>query len=117
MATARTTVGGLAAGRKLAASLNHVYLVVTITRCVHVADDAGRPPSAAELDSDAAQLDADAWALWNHLQFLWRSDLLFTLCDGVFWDGLRTLGPSGGCGGWTLAVHVVLDGYEETIST
>jgi hypothetical protein len=111
------TAGGLAAGRKVAASVNHVYFAVTITRCVHVPDGDGNPPTSDELEADAAQMNADAWVLWNHLQNLWRSGDLFTFCDEVFWDGLRPLGPSGGCGGWTLFIHISLDGYQEASSS
>lgn len=105
--------GGLTAGRRLAGSVNWVYLAVTIMRCVPMSDSAGTPPSAEDLDAAAEQLDADAWALWNHIPNLWRAGLLFTLCGEVFWDAMRPLGPSGGCGGWVLGLHVSYDGYQD----
>ena len=109
--------GGLSEGRKLAASVTHVYLTVTIQRCVHMPDQDGNPPLEADMEGDARQMDADAWALWNHIWFLWRSGALFTICDEMFMDGLRLLGPSGGCGGWTLDIHISLSGYEEAASS
>lgn len=114
---APTEPGGLAAGRREAGSINHIYLVVTSVRCAPGPDARGNPPSVADLTASAEQLDADAWALWNHLQNLWRAGDLFTLCGGVFWDALRPLGPSGQCAGWTFSIHVTLDGYEEAIAS
>ena len=114
---AATGPGGLSTGRKIAAKINHVYLTTTITRCFPMPDSKGDPPPIAEIEAASRQIDADGWALWNHLYNLWRGDQLFTLCGEVFWDSLRPLGPSGGCAGWTLAIHVSLSGYEETFST
>jgi hypothetical protein len=70
-----------------------------------------------ELAAASEQLNADGWALWNHLYNLWTAGLLFTVCDEVFWDFLRPIGPSGGCAGWVLGIHISLDGYNETFST
>jgi hypothetical protein len=109
--------GGLATGRQIAAKINHVFLIVTITRCYPMPDDQGTPPSPDDIQAAAEQLNADGWALWNHLYNLWRADQLFTLCDEVFWDALRPLGPAGGCAGWVLGIHISLDGYEEAIAT
>jgi hypothetical protein len=91
--------------------VNVVSLVATSTRCLPV----GEPPSALDLQASAEQLNADGWALWNHLYNMIRADLLFTLCGEVFWDGLRSINPQGGCGGWTLSLRVQLDGYEEIL--
>lgn len=95
---------------------NYVGLTVTIGRCIPVGGDQGLPPSSEELDDAAAQTNADAWALWNHLYGLWCAGLLFSMCGGVFWDGMRALQPSGGCGGWVLALRVSLDGYDDVSS-
>lgn len=111
------TQSGLAAGRKITMKLNHVFLAVTISRCYPVADSKGNPPSIAEVQGATEQLDADGWALWNHLYCLWTSGDLFTFCDEVFWDSLRPLGPSGGCAGWVLGIHMSLDGYNDCVSS
>jgi hypothetical protein len=65
----------------------------------------------------AEQLNADAWALWTHIFNLLHAGLLFETCGEVHWDGLRSFGPQGGCGGWTMQLRVSLDGYEEVLST
>lgn len=94
---------------KQGARRNLVTLVVTITRC-HDLDVI--PPPIAVLNATAEQMNADGWALWNHLWNLMRSGDLLTLCDEVFWDGLRALTPSGGCGGWVLILRGAYEGYE-----
>jgi len=102
--------GGLAAGRKIGGSINHVGLTISITRCQPQTADT---PPADSLQAVAEQTNADVWALWNHLQSLWRSGDLFKLCGEVFWDGARAIQPSGGCVGWTLGIRVSLDGYTD----
>jgi hypothetical protein len=92
--------------------VNTVGLVATATRCL---PSEGEPPSAVDLSASAEQVDADGWALWNHIYNLIRADQLFTLCGEVFWDGLRSINPQGGCGGFTLNLRVELEGYEETL--
>jgi len=109
--------GGLPQGRRIAGKINHVGLAVSIARCYPGPDEAGNPPSVDEQQEAARQIDADGWALWNHLYNLWRADLLFATCKEMFFDSLRPLGPSGGCAGWVLLIHISLDGYEETLST
>jgi len=109
--------GGLAEGKKCAARKTLIGLQVTITRCIPVMGEGEEWPTAADMEASAAQLNADAWALWNHLYNLVCADQLFTLCGEVFWDGLRSIAPSGGCGGWVLNLRVTLDGYEETITS
>ena len=66
--------------------------------------------------SPTQQIAADGWALRNHLLNMIRSDELFSMCDEVFWDGLRFVNPQGGCAGWTLNLRVQLDGYEESLT-
>jgi len=105
--------GGLAEGKKCAARKTVVTMQVTITRCIPVIGDDGEWPLPSEMEDAAAQLNADAWALWNHLYNLICSGQLFTLCGEVFWDGLRSMNPQGGCGGWVLTLRVTLDGYAE----
>jgi len=95
--------------------VNTVGLVATATRCIPVISDSGNPPPVEEMEAAAEQIDADGWALWNHIYNLIRAEALFTLCGEVFWDGLRSINPQGGCGGFTLALRVELEGYEETL--
>ena len=91
-----------------------ITLVARIIRCVDTGTD-GRPPDPTSLQESAEQINADGWALWNHLYNMVRADQLFMLCGEVFWDGLRSITPSGGCGGWNLFLRVELDGYEEVL--
>lgn len=104
--------GGLQAGKKCAARLAEVALVITITRCIPTMDDGGQWPDPEEMELAAAQTNADAWALWEHIYFLVCSEALFSLCKEVFWDGLTALLPQGGCGGWVMNLRVTLDGYD-----
>ena len=93
--------------------INVVTLVARILRCVTTEmsrDNIG--PDTTALQEDAAQINADGWALWNHIYSMVRAGELFMLCGEVFWDGLRSVTPSGGCGGWNLVLRVELDGYE-----
>jgi hypothetical protein len=91
------------------ASVITIGLVVTITRCVP-----GQPePPVSDFLEPTQQVEADGWALRNHLRGMIQSGELFSICDEVFWDGLRKVNPQGGCAGWTLNLRVQLDGYEE----
>ena len=109
------TSPGSFSGRSATTSrINVVTLVARIIRCVDTGTD-GSPPDPLDLGASAEQINADGWALWNHLFNMVRADLLFTLCGEVFWDGLRSITPSGGCGGWVLQLRVELEGYEETL--
>lgn len=114
---APTSPGGLAAGKRCPGRRPLAGMAVTITRCIPVISDDSTWPEPSEMEEAAAQLNADAWALWNHLYNLVCADQLFTLCGEVFWDGLRSIAPQGGCGGWVLNLRVSLDGYEEAITS
>jgi hypothetical protein len=113
---AQTHGGGLAEGRKAAfgGRINHVRLGMTLFRCV---DMESQLPLQADLELAAEQVNADGWALWNHLYNMIRCEQLFEKCLGVFWEGLRSMTPEGGCCGWYLSVRVTLDGYEEPCSS
>lgn len=113
---------GLTMGRLWPGKRTHVLYVITIARCVldqrqGMLAGLDDPLSAADQQATADQTNTDIWALWNHLYNLWRSDLLFTLCSEVFFEGAFPLPESGGCAGWTLAVRTILDGYPESLST
>lgn len=114
---APTSPGGLADGRReVFGKINHARMIATSTRCVPIITEKAWP-TPAEMNAAAAQINADGWALWNHIFNLGRAKLLFPLCGEVLWEGLNSIVPSGGCGGWTLSLRVRLDGYEETIGT
>ena len=117
---ADTSPGGLNAGHRAKfGQINHVLFIVTSTRCISgvTTTQAGGVsiPSAEVLAEDARQLDADAWALWNHAYNMTRAEQFRTLCDEVFFDGILSIVPSGGCAGWTVTVRAALDGYEESL--
>lgn len=122
LAEAPTQPTGLPEGLKAqyGARVNHVNLLATILRCVPTGSTTKTtytPPSAADLEAAARQLNADAWALWNNVWNQIRAGQLFSLCSGVFWGGMRSLEPSGGCGGWVLSLTVATEGYEEVLSS
>jgi hypothetical protein len=110
---------GLAVGQRASRHirLNEAGLVVTIFRCVPSPKEGltYQPPSAAELTASADQLNADAWSLWNHLYNMIDAGTLLSKCSFVFMEILRSLPPSGGCGGWILGIRIRLDGYEEVL--
>jgi hypothetical protein len=108
---APTAPGGLAAGQKKA-KITHVTLIATVTRCVPMSIN-GMAPDPADLEDASAQINADGWALWNHIFNLMLAGEFLTLCTERFFDGMRAIRPSGGCGGWLLTVRAQLDGYEE----
>lgn len=91
---------------------NIVSLTATILRCVPAADESGNFASVADIQAAAEQVDADGWALWNYIFNAISSGDLFRLCDRIEWLGLRSITPSGGCGGWTLTLSVQFDGYQ-----
>lgn len=109
-----TSPQGLATGRRATyGRINLVALVVSIVRCIPTAGGTNDLPSIDSMQAAAEQTNADAWALWNHIYNLIRADDLLARCLEIFWDGMRPIAPSGGCGGWTLSLRVQLDGYEE----
>lgn len=119
---ADTLPGALNAGHRAKfGKINHVTLIVTSTRCITTGGETRSGgleiPSAEDLQDDAEQLDADAWALWNHAFNMTQAEEFRTLCDEVFFDGINSIVPSGGCAGWTVTVRVALEGYAETLGS
>jgi hypothetical protein len=111
-----TQPAGLAAGtRHRSARLSQALLIVTLVRCVPIPDENGDPPPVAELAASAQQLHADGWALWNRIYNLLAAGALLSACSHVDWDGMRRLGPQGGCAGWRLTLRIRLDGYVEAL--
>lgn len=93
---------------------NQLSLVVTVYRCVPVPDARMNPPSAAKIETAAAQTNADAWSLWNHIWNLIREGCLLSKCRPVTMS-MRALEQQGGFGGWALTLGAQLEGYEEAI--
>jgi hypothetical protein len=90
---------------------NYAGWTVWIIRCGPTADII---PTAEEMNDISAQTYADSWALWN---YLWnrardRSDPLFTICGGVYFDTIAPITPAGGCYGWSLQIRAELEGFE-----
>jgi hypothetical protein len=101
--------------RASTARINLVTFVATITRCVPTIDDNGIPPTSDSQQEAAEQINADQWALWNHLYNRIHAGLLFDRCCDIVWGSLRSLTPSGACGGSSLTITVCFGGYEELI--
>jgi len=111
-----TSPGGLASGRRATYSrINLPILTVSIVRCIPTVGGSqlDEIPNIEDLQAAAEQIHADGWAIWNHIFNMIRAGDLFALCDEVFWQGMRAIAPSGGCGGWTASWRIQLDGYEE----
>lgn len=89
---------------------NYVGWTVWITRCGPTGDVI---PTAEELTAVSEQTYADAWALWNYLtnRAADRSDPLFTICGGVYFDTMAPVTPQGGCYGWQLQIRAELEGF------
>lgn len=97
--------------------VNGVELHVQILRCLPTPTGVKKIVPATELQANARQSNADCWALWNHLHNLRAAELLFQGCSVVRWDGMTTVEPSGGAGGWELVVTAQLDGYGEVLGS
>jgi hypothetical protein len=98
------------ARRAVTASVGVAGMIVTATRCVPVVSQEGRPPSASAIEASARVIAADGWAIWNHLHNEVRAGSLFAGCQGLYIDPALPITPSGGVGGWTLAVRLPLEG-------
>lgn len=90
---------------------NYAGWTVWIIRCGPTGDVI---PTTDELNAVSEQTYADAWALWN---FLWnrardRSDPLFSICGGVYFDTIAPITPAGGCYGWSLSIRAEIEGFE-----
>jgi hypothetical protein len=113
-----TSPAGLATGRRhVHGRINLPGLITTVTRCVPVVGGTQMDalPSIESMNAAARQINADGWALWNHIYNMLQQEVLLARCHEVYWEGLRAVAPSGGCGGWVLTLRVQLDGYEEVL--
>lgn len=118
---AGTSPSGLGAGKRHnTGAINHVSYTIVSSRCIPSGlDQFGEysPPAPGVLTAAAKQLDYDGWVLYNHLFHLQASGLLLNLCDEVFFDGVFSLPPSGGCAGWIAQMRASVDGYAESFGT
>lgn len=77
---------------------------IGLTRCAHTLNDNGSPPSAAELDADAAKIYRDRRLLLKAVTCCW-ADEVFDLDPGEWAIGAGDVLPTqGGCLGQTLEV-------------
>lgn len=93
--------------------MNLLGLVVRVIRCFPVADRAGNPPSVEMLAPVVERAYNDVWYLRNTLRARHRDGSLFQGRDMVI-HTLTPVSPSGGAGGWELALTVRLDGYSSS---
>lgn len=110
-------IGPLPAQRetRMAAWITAPTFFVTVTRCQPVAELNGTEivlPDAAAVTAAAEQHNADGWALWNGLHEAVRQQRILAACDKALFDPATARDPSGGCGGWTIAIRVTVPGYE-----
>lgn len=70
-------------------------------------------PTEAEMTAISEQTYADAWALWNYLsnRAADRSDPLFSICGGVYFDTIAPITPQGGMYGWQLTIRAEVEGF------
>lgn len=116
--------GGLLDGRRnVTGTLNHVRLVVTISRCLIDTRNQNsqiamlEPRPTGDLQATAEQTNADGWALWNHLYWLWSSGGFLSICTELFFEGMRALPEEGDRAGWTLTLRATLNGYDDVPSS
>lgn len=122
VADAATLAPALSPGKRhTLGKKNVVSLIITSTRCIPTGVDgpAGtfQLPEPAELSASAEQINADGWALWNHIYNLLAAGDLLSRCSNVVFDGLVSVPPQGGCGGWTLTISAQYDGYTEALGS
>jgi hypothetical protein len=96
---------------------NYVGWRITTTRCADMSSMNNNQPLSVEAQQAVAeQCYADAWALWNYLWNMARAGEIFSICNGVYFDSLNPLTPSGGCYGSVLTIRAELAGFEGTPS-
>lgn len=116
------TGGGLLSGRRnVTGTVNQPRFVITISRCIDdtllTAQDMILARIAAELQATAEQTNADAWAIWNHIYWLWNDGLFLEPCRELFFEGAIPLPAEGGRAGWVITLRASLDGYDDVPSS
>lgn len=96
-----------------------VPLTITVLRCANQQAMPGggiviRPAQLAAIQADAQKVYADGWSLFNGIAKMTRDQTLFAglPCRTFEVDGVLPVSPEGGCLGWTLDLHVQLDGFD-----
>lgn len=97
--------------------VNRVPLTVYALRCATAVPEGGIQitlPQAQKMSADAQATYSDAWALWCGLRNRHHAGTLFPgyPCRVYDVDLGQPIAPDGGCIGWSVAVHVDLDGYS-----
>jgi hypothetical protein len=89
---------------------NYAGWNIWIIRCGPTADVI---PTPEELNAISEQTYTDAWALWNYLpnRAADRSDPLFSICGGVFFDTIAPVTPAGNCYGWLMNIRAEVEGF------
>lgn len=86
-----------------------VELAVTVWRCAPMPSDEGCPPPCAELAASAMQLHADIMAVQRAVLCCYAGTLEGRRGRRYVLGSTTTLGPSGGCAGFSTRVVVALD--------
>lgn len=96
-----------------------VPLTITVLRC---ANQQALPSGGlqiqnaklAAINQDSQVVYRDGWCLFNGINKAQRDGSLFAgwPCRPFEIDGALPLSPDGGCLGWTLDVHVALNGFD-----
>lgn len=83
-----------------------IVFTLSLTRCVPVGDDAGNPPSVADLSVAAAQLSRDMNlvrpAVLCCLSEVYDANQIFAFQLGA----MEIVGPSGGCAGFDMTIMI-----------
>ena len=96
---------------------SEVEFTVTVGRCIPGPDDRGNGPTVEQLEESARQINADGWALWNAVNNAYRDGIILGGCDPVDIGPMVDRNPSGGCGGWTLPIVAVVNGFTDDESS
>lgn len=96
-----------------------VPLTITALRCVNqqAMPQGGvqiKPAQLASIAADAQKVYRDGWSLLCGIYKMQREQTLFAgyPCRVFEVDGVLPISPEGGCLGWSLDVHVQLDGFD-----
>lgn len=94
-----------------------VPLTITALRCATALPQGGAVitlPTAAKINADAQMVYADGWSLFCGVRNANRDGTLFTHwpCRVLEIDSAIPIAPEGGVLGWSLTLHIQLDGFD-----
>lgn len=93
-----------------------VSVTLTVLRCIPVIEGEGQSlllPSADDLEDAARDTMGDAWAIWNHVEFLKKTGALFPPKEReMFFDPAVVLASAGGCAGYQMQFRIQLNGFR-----